>query len=94
MCYMDKTEQIIVQLAETYKKPDEFINIVEKSFEVPPNEKGVLFFQVGIVLYKFSYFSLALNSWRRALNYFIRTKGASRNNYVNYYVLKLHTQYE
>ena len=69
---MDESEQIIVQLAETYKKPDEFINIVEKSFEVPPNEKGVLFLQVGIVLYKFSYFFLALNSWSRALRYFIR----------------------
>ena len=69
---MDESEQIIVQLAETYKKPDEFINIVEKLFEVSPNEKGNLFLQVGIVLYKFSYFSLALNSWSRALRYFIR----------------------
>jgi CHAT domain-containing protein len=69
---MDESEQIIVQLAETYKKPDEFINIVEKLFEVSPNEKGNLFLQVGNVLYKFSYFSLALNSWSRALMYFIK----------------------
>jgi len=53
---MDESEQIIVQLAETYKKPDEFIKIVEKSFEVSPNEKGNLFLQIGYVLYKFSYF--------------------------------------
>ncbi|KAF5437969.1 hypothetical protein C5S35_01335, partial [Candidatus Methanophagaceae archaeon] len=71
---MDESEQIIVQLAETYKKPDEFINILEKLFAVSPNEKGNLFLQVGIVLYKFSYFFLALNSWSHALRYF------SRNN--------------
>ena len=45
---MDELEQIIVQLAETYKKPDEFINILEKSSEVPPNEKVICFFKLGL----------------------------------------------
>ena len=71
---MNKSEQIIVQLAETYKKPDEFINILEKLFEVSPNDKGDLLLKVGILLYNFSYFFLALNTWSHALGYFIRNK--------------------
>ncbi|MBC2701607.1 MAG: tetratricopeptide repeat protein [ANME-2 cluster archaeon] len=66
---MNEFEQKIVHLAETYNKPDEFINILE-SFRVPPNEKGNFFSQIGITLYKFSYFFLALNSWSHALKYF------------------------
>ncbi|MGC1123205.1 MAG: tetratricopeptide repeat protein, partial [Candidatus Methanofastidiosia archaeon] len=67
---MDEMEQIIVQIAETYKKPDEFIYNLKKSFKIPPNEKGNFFLQVGVILYKFSYFHLALHIWDHALKCF------------------------
>ena len=72
---MNEIEQEIVQLAETYESPDEFIYTMEKLSEVnevPPNKKGNFFLQVGIILHTFSYFVLALNSWNYALKYFIK----------------------
>jgi tetratricopeptide (TPR) repeat protein len=84
---MNETEQIIIQLAETYgRNPDEFINIIENLYRtVPSNEKGVLFLGIGIKLFNFSYFQLALISWENAINYFIQNKdrvGESRS-YTN-----------
>ncbi len=69
---MDKTEKTIIKLAETYKNPDEFIVAVEKLFKIPSGQKGVIFYTIGCILHKFSYFTLALNSWNNALKYFIR----------------------
>ena len=69
---MDEIEQRILQLAETNKKPDEFINILERLPGVQSNEKGNLFLKFGIILYKYSYVALALNLWDYALKYFIK----------------------
>ena len=65
-------KKTIVQLAETYKEPDEFIHELESLSEVSPIEKGNFFLEAGRVLHKFSYFALALNSWNQALEYFIQ----------------------
>lgn len=69
---MDETEQKIIQIAEMYKNPDKFMYVLEKSFIIPPNEEDGFFLQVGITLYKFSYFHLAITSWNHALKYFIK----------------------
>ena len=72
---MNDEEQIIIQLAETYKRnPKKFIHKLGKSFRVPPNEKGDLFLSIGVRLFNFSYFDLALNSWNYALKYFIKNQ--------------------
>jgi CHAT domain-containing protein/Flp pilus assembly protein TadD len=68
---MDEFEQGIVELAEMHK--DEFIQILEDK-PVPQEEKGGFFLRVGLTLAKFSYFSLALNSWHHALKYFLENK--------------------
>ena len=73
---MDEFEQRIVELAEIYKEPDEFIQILE-NLSVTQEEKGYLFFQAGLILYEFSYFRLALNSWHHALEYFLKNKDRS-----------------
>ena len=70
---MDEFEQEIAKLTEMHKDPDEFIQILE-DFSVPQEEKGGFFLEVGLILVKFSYFSLALNSWNHALKYFLENK--------------------
>ena len=71
---MDEFEQKIVKLAEMYK--DEFIQILEDKC-APKEEKGDFFLKVGFILNKFSYFSLALNSWNHALKYFLENEDRS-----------------
>jgi tetratricopeptide (TPR) repeat protein len=66
---MDNIVQRIVQLAEIYKDPDEFIHVLEE-LPMPSNEKGSFFFEVGAILRRLSYLNLALNSWDHALKYF------------------------
>ena len=68
---MNEIEQTIVQLAEKYKKPEEFIYTLEK-LSIQRNEKGNFFLLVGNILHKFSYFVLALSSWNYALKHFIK----------------------
>ncbi len=78
---MDESE--IVKLAEIYEA-DEFIQILE-DWPVPQKEKGAFFLEVGIVLYRFSYFSLASDSWNHALKYFLENKDRSGESvcYIN-----------
>ncbi|MGC2685573.1 MAG: hypothetical protein WA323_27260, partial [Candidatus Nitrosopolaris sp.] len=53
-------QQLIQRADEFYKKPDEFINLLEELLEnVPNNEKGDTFFYVGRTLFHFSYLNLA-----------------------------------
>lgn len=63
-----------MQIAEKLnKKPDEFINKFEEHFKnVPYDEKGYSISNIGVTLYNFSYFNLALASWEHALKYFIK----------------------
>jgi len=63
-------EQIILQLAEKYEKPDEFIRRLEKSFMLQPNQEGDFFFNAGITLHEHFYLTAALSSWNRALKCF------------------------
>jgi hypothetical protein len=45
----EKAIQRIIQMAEFYKKPDEFINLLQETFKnVPYNKKGGYFFQTGL----------------------------------------------
>lgn len=73
---MDEFEQGIMKLAEIYKEPDRFIQVLEDA-PVPHEEKGGFFLKVGLILYGFSYFSLALNSWNHVLKYFLENKDGS-----------------
>lgn len=59
-----------------YKEPDEFIQVLE-DLPVPQEKKGAFFLEIGIVLYNFSYFRLALNSWDHSLKYFLKNKDKS-----------------
>ena len=43
---MDEAEQIVLQLAKTYEKPDEFLHQVENLFDVSASAKGSLFFHL------------------------------------------------
>lgn len=67
---MNETEQLILQIATIYKNPDEFIRRLEE-LPILQNKKGEFFLEVGVLLYEFSYFHLALKSLNHALEYFI-----------------------
>jgi len=72
---MNKSEQIIKNLAETYSKnPNEFINILQNSLGFIQNKKEGLFLGVGNTLFNFSYFKLAIAVWNKALGYFLKDK--------------------
>jgi len=83
---MNKMEQIITQIAENCKRLDEFIFELKKSFKIPPDKQGDFFLQVGLILYNFSYFRLALNSWNHALEYFLenRDRDGESTCYTNF----------
>ena len=70
---MDEIDNLILQLAQTYPEPETFINVLE-NLSIPANEKGSMFLGIGIKLFNFSYFRLALVSWENALKYFIQNK--------------------
>ncbi len=74
--YMNKIEQMITLLAETHRKSDRLICVLEE-LPTPSNEKGNFFLEVGVILCKFSQFHLALNSWNHALKYFIQNDNES-----------------
>jgi CHAT domain-containing protein/Tfp pilus assembly protein PilF len=68
---MNEAESRIVQLANNCRNPEKFFNALENLLVKPPDDKGEYFFQLGTILYKNSYFILALNSWNRALECFV-----------------------
>ncbi|MGD8506576.1 MAG: CHAT domain-containing tetratricopeptide repeat protein [Candidatus Bathyarchaeota archaeon] len=68
---MNEIEEKIVHLAETCKEPDRFRHMLRKLFVTPTDNNGDFNFQVGTILYKHSYFALALKTWNHALKDFI-----------------------
>jgi tetratricopeptide (TPR) repeat protein len=76
---MNESDEIIKKIAETYNKnPEGFISIFEKIIEeAPSNEKGSFYLETGLKLYNLSYFILALASWNKALEYFIKNSNRS-----------------
>ncbi len=69
---MDWNDKIIVNVAQTTGDPYQFIRKIEELFDPAIDKKGDLFSYVGMVLYRFSYFNLALNSWNYALKEYVK----------------------
>ena len=69
---MNEIELRILRLAENCRKPGEFIHNLEALSERLPNEKCDFFLRSGAVLHKYSYFTLALNTWDYALKNFVK----------------------
>jgi CHAT domain-containing protein/Tfp pilus assembly protein PilF len=76
---MNESDGIIKGIAETYSKnPDGFISVLEKMLEkTPSNEKGSFCLVMGLQLYDLSYFMLAIVSWNKALEYFMKNSDRS-----------------
>lgn len=88
---MKSLKRTVTGLAEEYKDPDEFVNMLVKLVRVSPNERGDLFLETGKALYESSNFSLALNLVNRALDFFDRNKKNSKklDCYGNLGLIKL-----
>ncbi len=72
---IEKEEMMIIHLAEIYNNnPTDFIRFFESSLkEVSSIKKGALFFQFGNILFKYSYFILAVDCWKNAASYYIKS---------------------
>ncbi len=68
---MSELEKKIISAAQTYRSPEKFLLSLEEFLE-DKSKKGEFLLKAGNVLFKFSYFILALNTWNQALDYFIK----------------------
>ncbi|MEO0101112.1 MAG: tetratricopeptide repeat protein, partial [candidate division WOR-3 bacterium] len=72
---MDELAKIVLELVKRFPNPKDFIKAVEdKYLQVPEEKKGDLFLEVGVRLYNFSYFRLAIPVWEKALSYYLKYK--------------------
>ncbi|CAD6494497.1 MAG: CHAT domain protein [Candidatus Argoarchaeum ethanivorans] len=69
-------DKMILSLVERYPNPEEFLSVIE-SLGIPKDERGASFLQIGITLYEFSKFRMALAAWNRALTYYIKDEDLS-----------------
>jgi CHAT domain-containing protein/Tfp pilus assembly protein PilF len=65
---LSQFEQIILQLADTSKNPEEFTLKLER-FNISPSEKGRLFLQAGNILYGHFNAAWALSCWTKGLTF-------------------------
>jgi tetratricopeptide (TPR) repeat protein len=64
---VSKQRSQILNLAELHKQDStRFIGYIERELNLPPEQKGDYFFAIGHLLNNFSYFELALSSWKYA----------------------------
>ena len=71
--------KLVSSLVERFPNPDEFISALE-SLDIPENEKGNFFLQLGFILVNLSNFKMVLPVWKRSLEYFIKNKDISRES--------------
>jgi len=71
---MDELHQLAKKLADKYgRDADLFISVWEEMLKkAPPNEKGSLSLDMGVVLHELSYLNLTLVVWEKALEYCIK----------------------
>ncbi|MEO0116337.1 MAG: tetratricopeptide repeat protein [candidate division WOR-3 bacterium] len=72
---MDELAKIVLELVKRFPNPKGFIKAVEdKYLQVPEEERGDLFLEVGVRLANFFYFLLAIPVWEKALSYYLKYK--------------------
>ncbi|MEO0088921.1 MAG: CHAT domain-containing tetratricopeptide repeat protein [candidate division WOR-3 bacterium] len=72
---MDELSKLVLELVDKFSESEDFIKAVEDKYShISEKEKGDLFLEIGIRLYNFSYFRLAIEVLNKALSYYFKYK--------------------